>query len=160
MPHSTYRAFYDSPKMVMDLAKANLATYAAAIGTELGIDMPVIPADAFFDYDPGPLVSLWRFQVFSEDGPLDITSVEVVKSDNSMLVGIVGVNSDLGLLSAQVKAYVVAIVRMLADEAARNDEFVTLSRATLSLPLQNSEQHWFSLAGGVKVLVRSAEGSA
>jgi len=50
-------------------------------------------------------------------------------------------------------------VRVFADEAARNAEFVNLSRGTLSLPVPMQQANWYALSGGVKVLLRSAEGS-
>ena len=167
MTDSRFAAFSDAPDAIMALMRANLNDYAAARGAELGITMPVIKATGgphdtgdFYDYNPGPLVSEWRFQVFTEDGPLEIDAIgsdgATVKADLTMQIGVAGVDGDLWVLHKTVRAFVDAIVRVLADEAARNGEFVTLSSGTLSLPLPGEDPGWCSLAGGVKVLNRSA----
>jgi hypothetical protein len=152
-----FNALIDAPHWVMELAQDHLATYAEAVAAEQGINLTPIPEECYFDYDPGELTGgPWRFEVWGLDGGLDMQA-EAVSSDFRMWIGVRGASGDLEALSREVRVYGVALVRMLHDEAARNDEFMAALRATLSPPGMVRGTQTFVLGVGVQVLVKTGE---
>ena len=152
-----FNALIDAPKYVMELAQAHLDAYVQEVAAEQGIGVDPIPDDCYFDYDPGELTGgPWRFMVWALDGLMDM-NVQAISSDFTLWCGVRGASGDLESLSSAIRVFGVALVRMLHDEAARNDEFITATRATLSPPGLVKGTQTFVLGVGVQVLVKSGE---
>jgi hypothetical protein len=159
MPKSTFSAFTDSPQIILSLARANLNEYAQVRGAELGISMPTIPDTAFYDYSPGPLMDTWRFEMFGIDGRLSLASLDVLSCSMPFWVAVSGQSGDLEGLNKQVRAFGDALGRLCQDEAARNEEFVDLTRVTMSPPMPSSmvQANWYGLSCGLCVLITTLE---
>ena len=148
-----YGALLAAPAEVRDAIEASLPTYTDAVSTEFGIIIP--PLERYFDYEPHSMECPdWWFEVGSLDDALDarIASIGSVVTFPVTIAGTCS-DGDLDALTHQIRAYGVALVRLLHDLAAINDGSVREpTRAVTGIP-SGKDGTWRL---GTRVMVRYA----